>query len=141
MTDVEQDAIAVAQIRAALPEVVAIYRFGSTVDGSSGPQSDVDLAVLTTAPLDPLARFDLQERLATALHRSADLVDLRAASTVMAMQVVGSGVLLYTTDTAARSAFEDLVYGMYARLNEERRGILERVVAEGSVYGDDVYGR
>ena len=135
MTDVEQDAIAVAQIRAALPEVVAIYRFGSTVDGSSGPQSDVDLAVLTTAPLDPLARFDLQERLATALHRSADLVDLRAASTVMAMQVVSTGVVLFDGVPESRGAFEDRTFSSYARLNEERRGILERIAAEGSVYG------
>ena len=45
------------------------------------------------------------------------------------------GQLLYDGDSAARGRFEDLTFGLYARLNEERRGILERVRAEGTVYG------
>jgi hypothetical protein len=62
-------------------------------------------------------------------------VDLRAASPVMAIQVIGKGRLLLDNDASARGRFEDLTYGVYARLNEERRGILERVAAEGTVYG------
>jgi len=62
-------------------------------------------------------------------------VDLRAASTVMAMQVVGPGTVLYESDPEERGRFEDLTFSLYARLNEERRGILDRVAREGSVYG------
>jgi hypothetical protein len=87
-----------------------------------------------TAP-SPLLRFDLQERLASAFGLSVDLVDLRAASPVMAIQVIGKGRLLLDNDASARGRFEDLTYGLYARLNEERRGILQRVAAEGTVYG------
>ena len=54
--------MAVAEIRAALPAVVAIYRFGSSVDGVRGLESDADLAVLSDLPLDAVVRFDLQER-------------------------------------------------------------------------------
>ena len=86
-------------------------------------------------PFDPLLRFDLQERLASALGQSVDLVDLRVASPVMAIQVVAKGRLLLDADASARGRFEDLTYGVYARLNEERRGILQRVAAEGTVYG------
>jgi predicted nucleotidyltransferase len=129
------DDIAVAEIRAALPGVIAVYRFGSSADGSAGPESDVDLAVLAPGPLGAAERFDLQERLARALRRPIDLVDLRSASPVMAIQVVARGVLLFDADEAARGRFEDFVYGADARLNEERRGILERIAAEGSVYG------
>jgi hypothetical protein len=53
----------------------------------------------------------------------------------MAMQVIAAGRLLYETDAAARGRFEDYTFGAYARLNEERRGILDRVAAEGTVYG------
>ncbi|MDO8794401.1 MAG: nucleotidyltransferase domain-containing protein [Vicinamibacterales bacterium] len=130
-----QDTTAVADIRAALPDVQAIYRFGSSATGTSGPESDIDLAVLAPRPLDTTARCDLQERLAAALRRSVDLIDLRSVSTVMAMQVVSGGLLLHEGDAVARGAFEDRCYSGYARLNEERRGILERVAAEGSVYG------
>ena len=131
----QEDQVAVAEIRRAVPGLVAIYRFGSSVSGGRSPGSDVDLAVLATAPLDPLLRFDLQERLASALRQSVDLVDVRAASPVMAIQVIGKGRVLLDLDAPARGRFEDLTYGVYARLNEERRGILERVAAEGTVYG------
>ncbi len=130
-----QDAIVVAEIRAGLPAVIAIYRFGSSVGDVQGPESDIDLAVLSEAPLDSVRRFDLQERVALALRRSVDLVDLRSASPVMAIQVIAKGMLLYDGDSGTRGLFEDHVYGAYARLNEERKGILERITAEGTVYG------
>ena len=130
----QEDRVAVTAIRSAVPELVAIYRFGSSVSGERGPGSDVDLAVLATIRIDPLLRFDLQERLASALHPSVDLVDRRAASPVMAIQIIGKGRVLLDLDAQARGRFEDLTYGAYARLNEERRGILQRVAAEGTVY-------
>lgn len=49
--------------------------------------------------LSPQSRFDVEERIATRLG--------------------GDG------DSVARGLFEDRVFGAYARLNEERRGILE----------------
>jgi predicted nucleotidyltransferase len=119
----------------ALDGLVAIYLFGSAARGSMHRASDLDIAVLGTRPLDPAARFDLQERLASRLGRDVDLVDLVAASPVMAIQVVTAGRLLYESDSAARGRFEDRTFGAYARLNEERRGILQRIADEGTVYG------
>jgi predicted nucleotidyltransferase len=130
-----RDTATVGTICAALPEVQAIYLFGSTATGTDGLHSDIDLAMLGPGPLDPLLRFDLQEQLASALGRSVDLIDLRTASPVMAMQVLATGRLLHDADPEARGLFEDRAFGAYARLNEERRGILERIAAEGTVYG------
>ena len=129
------DALVVDVLRQALPGLIAAYRFGSSVTGTGRPGSDLDFAVLPVHRLDAVARFDLQERLAGALHGDVDLVDLRAASTVMASQVVSTGLLVYEGDASARHVFEDFVYGRYARLNEERRGIVSRIAAEGTVYG------
>lgn len=126
---------AVAALVAAVPSVVAVYQFGSSVSGGGTPESDLDLAVLTAGPLDPVVRFDRAQDLSRLVGRNVDLVDLRAASPVMAMQVLATGRLLVECDPDARGAFEDRTFGAYARLNEERRGILERVRAEGSVYG------
>ena len=131
----EQDAVVVAVLRRALPELVAVYRFGSSATGTQGPDSDIDLAVLSPGRLAPRARFDLQEDIAAALRRPVDLVDLRAASSVMAIQVVSTGELLFDADPEARGRFEDFTYGIYARFNEERRGILQRISREGTVYG------
>jgi predicted nucleotidyltransferase len=133
--DLVRDHAIVATLRNAVPTVIAVYLFGSTATGLDGLHSDVDVAILPAQPLGTVARFDLQERLADTLSRSADLIDLRVASPVMAMQVLATGRLLYDADPAARGDFEDRVFGAYARLNEERRGILERITAEGSVYG------
>ncbi len=130
-----REAQIVSLIRAAMPDVIAVYRFGSTAHGQASAESDVDLAVLAPARLTAEARWALQERLAEILRQTVDLVDLRQASTVMASQVITTGRLLFDADEAGRGAFEDLVYSTYARLNEERRGILERVAAEGTVYG------
>jgi predicted nucleotidyltransferase len=118
-----------------IPRLIAVYRFGSTAAGQAHPESDIDLAFLAAAPLEPLERFALQEKLASRLGRDVDLLDLRAASTVMRMQVISNGHLLATYDATAHEAFEDHTYSSYARLNEERRDILEQVRREGRVYG------
>jgi uncharacterized protein len=125
----------VKALRESMRDLVAVYRSGSTVSGFPGADSDIDLAILAGSRLDSTERFDLQERLSTMLRRQVDLVDLRAASTVMAIQVVGSGALLYDGDAAERGRFEDLTYSQYARLNEERRGVLDRIAREGTVHG------
>ena len=131
----KDDALIIETLRGALPEVVAIYRFGSTATGQAGKESDVDIAVLPAAPLDPVFRFDLQETLAVALHRPVDLVDLLQASTVMRMKVLESAILLFEHDPPARLRFETAACSGYARLNEERRAILDQVRREGTVYG------
>jgi predicted nucleotidyltransferase len=129
------DDLIVETLRQALPDLAAIHRFGSTATGLAGPGSDVDIAVLPAAPLDPAFRFDLQETLAVALHRPVDLVDLLQASTVMRMQVLESAILLFDGDPASRLRFETAACSGYARLNEERRAILEQIRKEGTVYG------
>ncbi len=122
-------------VREIAPAAIAVYLFGSAASGTNRPDSDVDVAILLTESLDPVTRFDMQERLASVLARPVDLVDLRSASTVMAMQVITTGRVLHESDPSARGLFEDRVFGAYVRLNEERRGILDRVAAEGTVYG------
>lgn len=126
---------AVQRILATVPEVEAIYLFGSQARGDALPDSDFDIAVLATTPLPALLRFDLQESIAAALHASVDLIDLRAASTVMRVEVIDGSQLLYERDATARQLFEATAYSAYARLNEERRGILDDIRARGTVYG------
>ncbi|MFN8559859.1 MAG: nucleotidyltransferase domain-containing protein [Dehalococcoidia bacterium] len=129
------DAQIAALLRDAIPGLIAVYRFGSTARGQTHAGSDVDVAFLAAAPVNVVDRFAVQERLAARLGRDVDLVDLGRASTVMRMQVVSTGVLLAAIDTAAQERFEDLTYSGYARLNEERREILEQIHREGRVHG------
>ena len=126
---------AITVLRSALPDLAVVYLFGSAASGEMHPESDVDLAFLATAKLDPVARFELQERLAALLHRSVDLVDLRIATTVLRVQVIGGGRVLYERSAGERARFEAAALGAYARLNEERRGILEDVRSRGRIHG------
>jgi predicted nucleotidyltransferase len=121
--------------RQAIPDLVALYRFGSQTRRNIRPESDVDLAVLARNPIPALRRFELAQELAAQLHRDVDLVDLRTASTVMRMQVISTGECLAAPEEAARREFEMYAYSDYARLNEERRDILKRISASGLVYG------
>jgi predicted nucleotidyltransferase len=135
MSAESQDAVIIGHLSGAVGDLVAVYRFGSTANGTSSATSDIDVAVLAQTRLTPERRFEIQEALAEKLGCDVDLVDLAAASTVMAMQVVANGTLLYEAAGDARGLFEDYTFSAYARLNEERRSILDRVRAEGSVYG------
>jgi predicted nucleotidyltransferase len=130
-----QDRVVVGRLRRAIPDIVAVYRFGSTAQGTASAGSDADIAVLARSPMDPVQRFEIQEALAAQIGRDVDLLDLSGASPVIAIQIVAHGRLLYDGDSDARGRFEDLTFSRYARLNEERRAILERVAAEGTVYG------
>ena len=129
------DARTVELIRQSVPDVAAVYRFGSSVEGTTHPRSDVDLAFLPLHPLDPVVRFELQERMASAFGQDVDLVDLRTASTIMQMQVIAKGILLAEPDHHEKERFETYVFSAYARLNEERRAIVEQVLREGTVLG------
>jgi len=125
----------IEHIRKSVPDLIALYRFGSQAKGTARRDSDVDLAVLAHDPIPNLRRFELAQELALQLHRDVDLVDLRNASTVMRMQVLSTGTCLDTQDESARREFEMYAYSDYARLNEERREILKRISASGLVHG------
>jgi uncharacterized protein len=133
-TSMDDEAV-VRILREAIPDLVVIYRFGSTVRGDARASSDVDLAVFAAAPLEPVRRFELQERIAEFLGKDVDLVDLRTASTVMRLQVVSRGIAIDVARPQERRAFEGEVLSAYARLNEERREVIERVRREKSVHG------
>jgi predicted nucleotidyltransferase len=130
-----QNRAIVDHLKRAVDPLIAAYRFGSTANGTPTVTSDVDIAILSSARIPAERRFDVQEALAAQIGCDVDLVDLADTSTVMAMQVIAGGELLYEGDSDARGRFEDVTFSAYARLNEERRGILDRVAAEKAVYG------
>ena len=116
-------------------DVQALYLFGSHADGTNHGDSDLDLAFLAPLAVDAVKRWELQEELASLAGCNVDLVDLRAASTVMQIQVLRSSRLLLDREPSKREAFESHALSDYARLNKEREGILADIEAAGSIYG------
>jgi predicted nucleotidyltransferase len=109
-----------------LLELDAVYLFGSFGTSRQHPGSDLDLAVLAAAPLDPAELFRLAGEISTTLNVDVDLLDLAAASTVMAKEVLRTGERLSTPNLNAARNFEMRTLSDYSRLNEERQAILAR---------------
>ena len=134
VADMDDNAL-IEHIRQSVPNLIALYRFGSQAKGTAHPESDLDLAVLARDPIPAMRRFELAQELAIQFHRDVDHIDLRSASTVMRMQVISTGTCLDAPDEPARREFEMYAYSDYARLNEERRDILKGIAESGVVYG------
>lgn len=91
----------IAKLHSALPNLLAIHAFGSQVQGTAGADSDLDLAVLVAGMVDPLLLWRLSGELAELVGCGVDLLDLRAASTVMQYQVITTGQRLWAQQPAA----------------------------------------
>lgn len=104
--------------------VRATYLFGSYGRGEARADSDLDVGVLLDRPLDRQRRFDIEQRIAGALHRDVDLVDLAAAPAFLRGQVVAEGRRIHCTDALAAGLFEAHALADYARLHEELREVL-----------------
>ena len=88
-------------LRAQLPHLLALYLFGSAASGDAAAHSDVDLAILVEGKVDTVALWYLAQRLASRIGRDVDLVDLRAASTVLQYQIITTGRCLWARDARA----------------------------------------
>ncbi len=126
----------VRRLHTALPSLRAVYLFGSVVTEHFTEDSDIDVAVLTSEPMDALLRWKLIQQLAIALNRDVDLVDLSTATTVMQFQVVSTGERVFTADPVDMEWWELKVYQLYLTLNDDRKPILEAIQQTGRIYGD-----
>lgn len=126
----------IQHLQQALPTGQAIYLFGSVVTEHFTADSDIDVAVLTSEPMDALLRWKLLQQLAIVLNRDVDLVDLSTASTVMQFQVVSTGERVFTADPVGIEWWELKVYQLYLTLNDDRKPILEAIQQSGRIYGD-----
>ncbi|MEO8488578.1 MULTISPECIES: nucleotidyltransferase domain-containing protein [unclassified Pseudomonas] len=119
---------------ATLPELMAVYVFGSQATGEAHADSDLDLAVLAAGPVDPLLLWQLSGELADIVAVPVDLLDLRAASTVMQYQVITTGHRLWNKDSQA-GIFESYILSEKTALDAARAGLLADIQKEGKVHG------
>jgi uncharacterized protein len=124
----------ITELRSRLPSLLAIYLFGSRAYGVSGPESDLDLAILNDGPLDPLLLWDLSSDLADIAGCPVDLVDLRAASTVLQYQAITNGQRLWALDVRA-GIYETFILSEKTELDSRRAGLLADIAKDGRVHG------
>lgn len=124
----------VARIRAFLPQTLAIYAFGSQIQGHADAQSDLDLAVLVAGYADALALWDLAGDLADLANCPVDLLDLRAATTVMQYQVITTGQCLWSAGLEV-GLFECFVLSEKTDLDTRRAPLMADIAATGKIHG------
>jgi len=117
-----------------IPELQALYLFGSYADGTATDESDIDIAYLTTELLSSTQRWDISQKLATLLSRDVDLVELSQTNTIFRYQILSTGFRIYGSGYDVES-FETLAYSFYLRFQEERKPIVDEIMKDKSVYG------
>ncbi len=131
---VTESAEVVSTLRSAFPDAIAIYAFGSRITGNADAESDLDLAVLVAGYADPLQLWDIANNLADKTGYSVDLLDMRAASTVMQYQILQIGQRLWGKNLEA-GLFECFVLSEKTALNSSRATLLSDIQTRGNIYG------
>jgi predicted nucleotidyltransferase len=126
-------------LRAAFPNAIAIYAFGSRIFGSRiqgtpRPDSDLDLALLVAGYAEPIKLWELAGELSDLTRCPVDLLDFRAASTVMQYQILMHGRTIWANQPDA-GLFEGFVLNEKHKLDEARAGLLADIGQRGSIYG------
>jgi predicted nucleotidyltransferase len=120
-----------------LPQLQAIYLFGSESAGEAKSDSDIDIAILSKSNIAKHDLFTLQSELELLLNKDVDLVNLRTCSEVFQAQVIYKGSRIYNHKESLKEVelFEDRVFQSYLYLKENIRPILEETKNSGQIYG------
>lgn len=124
----------VRAVLAEFPECLAIHAFGSRLTGHADERSDLDLAVLLPGYAEAARLWNLSEVLVSIAGCEVDLIDMRAASTVMQHQIIMTGCRLMAKQPEA-DLFECFVLSEKTALDEARAGLLRDISNRGKIYG------
>ena len=124
----------VTTLKQEIPELQALYLFGSQNDGSATKKSDVDIAYLSQKPLSSLERWDVSKKLASLLSMDVDLIELSTTNTIFRYKILSTAERIYGEGYDVES-FETLAYSFYLRFQEERQPIVDEILKNKSVFG------
>ena len=128
-----EDGPIVTSIVSALPDALAIYAFGSRIQDNANIDSDLDLAVLVAGYAEPLELWEMSGTLANLAECEVDLLDMRAASTVMQYQILTTGIRLWAKQPQS-GLFECYVLSEKTALDTARSGLLADIKQRGKIY-------
>lgn len=120
-------------IQQELPSAMAIYAFGSRIQGTARADSDLDLAVLVAGYADPVMLWNLSQTLANNVLCDVDLVDMRKASTVLQYQILTTGEQWWNNDNKV-ALFEAAVLSDKTDLDTARAPLLNDIRQRGNIY-------
>jgi len=117
-----------------IPELQALYLFGSQNDGTATKKSDIDIAYLSKKSLSSFERWDISQKLALVLSLDIDLIELSSTNTIFRYQILSTAERIYGKGYEVES-FETLAYSFYLRFREERQSIVDEIMKNRSIFG------
>ncbi|OGT53893.1 MAG: hypothetical protein A3E84_00805 [Gammaproteobacteria bacterium RIFCSPHIGHO2_12_FULL_42_13] len=132
----KEDALqqAIQMICDKIPNVMAIYQFGSSVTGGEHLESDIDLAILAAEKIDFIVIGRLMEDLQSFFRKKVDVVDLFSANTILRAEIAYRGKRIYCADIDRSELFQITAIAQLLFLNEEQRELLADIKKRGSIY-------
>lgn len=112
-----------------------IYLFGSFSKGEGREDSDIDLAIYIENKISAYDLFTISNQLSFIVKRDVQIVNLKDIDTVFASQIVGNREELYCEDEFLKANYNMKTFRDYAKLNEERKIILDAIERDGRIYG------
>ena len=129
----EQVARLTGLLKTRVPGLLAVYAFGSRVQGTAQSDSDLDMAVLVAGDADALLLWQLTGELADIAGCPVDVIDLLAASAVMQYQIITKGARWWALDRQA-ALLESAILSEKTALDTARAGWLADIRQRGTVY-------
>lgn len=118
-----------------VPTAKAVWLFGSAAKGHWRPGSDLDLAVQTGEAWTMTDRLEAANTLSQRLGIEVDLLDFQRLDTVMQVQVLDTGRLLFARDPVALIQYAGFLHTEYQHIQRWRqpmmRALAERLTASG----------
>jgi uncharacterized protein len=117
----------VAAVRTVLPCASALWLFGSAARQALRADSDVDLAVLLPEPLTGMDKIKKTQALADLLGRDVDLLDFARLHTVMQVQILETGTLLFADAPAKLWAWSGRIRTEYLHIQRWRQPMISHL--------------
>jgi len=111
---------------------IVIYVYGSILGCAFNDESDIDIAVIADKKIDSYKLYDFSAELSVILKRDVHLVDFRAASDVLKIEILKKREILFCRDEDIRLYNEMNALSSYTKLNEEREIVIRAKYGEGA---------
>lgn len=123
----QQQLLIVEELRS-LCDAHTIIIFGSVAKGTMRPESDIDIAYLSSIRRSTYQRFRIGQQVADLLERDVDLIDFQEASTVFQIQIATTGIVLYEENPLLRQLSYMQAFREYVQLNDKRQYLLDHFI-------------
>lgn len=98
-------------------DFLAVYLFGSRVDGTANEKSDYDFGILLESPFQmdevSLLQLAFEEEASVILKSKVDSIILNTATIEQKFMIISRGDLLYSNNDDKRTDFEDITIRDY----------------------------